>query len=162
MSEEAPKVRLDKWLWAVRMFKTRSLATDACQAGRVKIEGKSMKPSYIVKLNDVVSVQRGPKKVLKVLALLEKRVGAPIAAACYEDLAPPPAPQMGSPLDSVFHIGNRLRGSGRPTKKERRELDGYHYDDGEKEATDPPAAETTSKGGLFSLFFGDSDDEDRQ
>ncbi|PSJ71370.1 RNA-binding protein, partial [Sphingobacteriales bacterium UPWRP_1] len=124
------KMRVDKWLWAVRIFKTRSLATDACHAGKVKINGNSIKAAYLLKAGETLSIQKdGEKKILKVLALIDKRVGAPVAVTCYEDVSPPPEtnnPQQ----DALFYYPTppqRKRGAGRPTKKERRELDRLHH-----------------------------------
>ncbi len=124
------KVRIDKWLWSVRAFKTRSLATDACKAGRVKIDGKSVKPSYMLQVGETVSAQKGAeKKVLKVVQLIEKRVGAKVAVTCYEDLSPPPIVSKhkpGSPAFYDFPIALRKPGDGRPTKRERRNLDKFY------------------------------------
>lgn len=120
------KMRIDKWLWAVRIFKTRSLSSDACRAGRVKVEGKSVKPSYMLKVGETVRVQKGEeRKVVKVVKLILKRVGAPIAAACYEDHSPKPAPRSDDALRSFFHIPvvKREKGTGRPTKRDRRKID---------------------------------------
>jgi len=121
------KVRVDKWLWAVRVFKSRSLASDACKAGRVKIGGKSVKASYLLKVGETVSAQKGSeKKVLKALQLIEKRVGAKLAVDCYEDLSPMPENQN-DPLRAIFWKTKieRDRGTGRPTKRERRDLDKF-------------------------------------
>ncbi len=123
---DVAKMRIDKWLWAVRVFKTRSLSSEACKAGRVKINGKSVKAAYMIKVGETVSAQKGPeKKVLKVLKLISKRVGAPIAMACYEDHSPTPEPSSSDSLRSFFHVPvmKRERGSGRPTKKDRRNMD---------------------------------------
>jgi ribosome-associated heat shock protein Hsp15 len=121
--------RIDKWLWAIRIFKTRTLASDACKAGRVKINGKSIKASYMVKIGETVTVQKGQEKfVLKAVSMIEKRVGAPIAVKCYEDFSPPPIPKNPHKLDGVFYdmpVAQRKRGEGRPTKRERRKLDGF-------------------------------------
>ncbi|PSJ74904.1 RNA-binding protein [Sphingobacteriales bacterium UPWRP_1] len=127
---ELLKMRVDKWLWAVRIFKTRSLATDACHAGKIKINGNSIKASYLLKTGETLSIQKdGEKKILKVLALIEKRVGAPVAATCYEDLSPPPE-NSSQQQDALFYYPapiQRKRGTGRPTKKERREIDKLHH-----------------------------------
>ncbi|MFS8618097.1 MAG: RNA-binding S4 domain-containing protein [Solitalea sp.] len=116
-------MRIDKWLWAVRLFKTRSLASEACKSGKVKIDGRSVKPSYILKGAEEITVQKGPeKKVVRVIDLLEKRVNAVTASQYYEDITPvTDAPGM----PSAFHapVFKRNRGAGRPTKKERREID---------------------------------------
>lgn len=123
MSTENDKIRIDKYLWAIRIFKTRNLATEACKAGKVKLEQNSLKASYVVKIGDVFHIQKDHlKKIVKVTALLEKRVDASTAANYYEDL---------SPVDdtprhfSVFSVPvlKRDRGTGRPTKKDRREID---------------------------------------
>lgn len=119
---ELTKVRIDKWLWAVRAFKTRSLATEACTAGKIKVDGNSVKPARNLQVGETVSFSIGPvKKVWKATQLIEKRVAAPIAQACYEDLSPPPP----TPIDgSVFvSFPTRKRGEGRPTKRERRDMD---------------------------------------
>lgn len=123
---ELDKIRIDKWLWAVRMFKTRTLASDACQGGRVKIDGDSVKASRLLKIGEKVQVQlEQEKKILRVLHLIDKRVGAPEAMLCYEDISPivPPSEFQ----HSVFRMPavQRDRGTGRPTKKERREIDDY-------------------------------------
>lgn len=120
---EKEKLRIDKWLWAVRLFKTRSLATEACKAGKVKTGGKSIKPSHIVREEEEIAVQKGPeRKLVRVKGLLEKRVDATTAAQYYEDITPEPE-QL--PYPSAFHtpVFKRGRGTGRPTKKERRDID---------------------------------------
>lgn len=120
---EQEKLRIDKWLWAIRIFKTRSLATEACKAGKVKINQQSIKPSHIVKVGEVITIQKGPeKKTVKVLGLLESRADAKKAAGYYEDLTPvSDIPR----IHSVFSSPDlqRLRGTGRPTKKDRRDID---------------------------------------
>lgn len=123
------KIRADKWLWAIRMFKTRTLATDACNAGKVKIDGDSIKASRMLKVGDLLSVQREQeKKIIRVVTLIEKRVGAPQAMMCYDDLSPKTDPS--EKLDPLFYtIAHRDRGAGRPTKKERRALDDYFDDE---------------------------------
>lgn len=122
MTEEN-KVRIDKYLWAIRIFKTRSLATEACKAGRVKKEGENIKPAHIIKLGETYIIQKGPdKKIVKVTAILENRVDAKKAVNYYEDLSPV---HDHSTFHSVFTMPvlERDRGSGRPTKKERRDID---------------------------------------
>ena len=115
-------VRVDKWLWAVRVFKTRRQATDACTAGRIRINGEVAKPASKVKVGDVVQAARRDRTIIYVAhELLEKRVSAPLAAAAVEDRSPPP-PKKQDHLDlPVF--AQRDRGSGRPTKKDRRAID---------------------------------------
>jgi ribosome-associated heat shock protein Hsp15 len=117
------KLRIDKYLWAIRAFKTRSIATEACKAGRVKSEGHTLKPSHIVKAGEVFTVQKGiERRVIKVVGLLERRVDAKTAVTFYEDITPLEETHA---YKSVFHrpLLNRDRGTGRPTKKDRREID---------------------------------------
>jgi ribosome-associated heat shock protein Hsp15 len=112
-------VRIDKWLWAARMYKTRSVASDACDAGHVKLNGSSTKPSKTVKKGDRVEANTpGGRKILEVVALAEKRGPASFAQQLYLDHSPPPPPKDLSGPD-----GRRDRGEGRPTKRERRLLD---------------------------------------
>ncbi len=119
----AEKLRIDKYLWAIRAFKTRSLATEACKAGRVKLAGQTIKPAYVVKVGEVYSVQKGAlRKVIQVVDLLERRVDAKTAVNFYLDLTPP---EETASFKSAFlaPILTRDRGAGRPTKKDRREID---------------------------------------
>lgn len=114
------QVRVDRWLWGVRMFKTRSQASDACRGGKVKVNGTAAKPSTPLKVGDrVEATAPSGKRILEVTDLVEKRVGAPRAAECYLDHSPPPPPRERRP-EPVFE---RERGSGRPTKRDRRRLD---------------------------------------
>lgn len=119
------KTRIDKWLWSVRIYKTRTLATDACNAGKVKIAQNSVKPSQMIKIDDEIHISmNGEKKIYKVLSIIEKRVGAPIASLCYEDLSPPSIHDKKQ--DSFFYnFEYREKGSGRPTKKERRAIEEF-------------------------------------
>lgn len=120
---ENEKFRIDKWLWAVRLFKSRSLASEACRSGKVKINGKSVKPSHATNVADEIVIQKGPlKRIVRVKELLERRVDAASAAACFEDITPP---EESRPFSPAFHLPvmKRPRGAGRPTKKERREID---------------------------------------
>lgn len=112
--------RVDQWTWAVRLYKSRSLATAAVKAGHVRVNDERAKPSTGVRVGDVVRVRaEGYEKVFEVVQLLEKRVGAPVAQAAYVDHSPPPPPR-----DEFFGaFGTRERGAGRPTKRDRRELD---------------------------------------
>lgn len=112
-------VRIDVWLWAVRIFKTRSQAAEAVRAGHVKIEDKTVKPSAQVVPGETVRVWKDHRDyVLEVTATVHKRVGAPVARSYYIDHSPPPPPR-----DIFAAPPVRERGSGRPTKKERRETD---------------------------------------
>jgi ribosome-associated heat shock protein Hsp15 len=124
MTAASEKLRIDKYLWAIRLFKTRSLATDACKAGKVKLNGQSIKPSYVVKEGDVFSIQKGvERKVIRVVSLLDKRMDAKSVAPYYEDQTPVEDTYS---FKSVFHAPmlKRDRGTGRPTKRDRREIDG--------------------------------------
>lgn len=110
-------VRVDKWLWAARMFKTRSQASKACTAGHVKLNGESVKASKSVRPGDHLEVQtRGGLRIVDVLLLSEKRGSAAIARTLYEDHTPPPPPKE----ERTFAV--RERGAGRPEKKDRRLL----------------------------------------
>lgn len=123
MTKELDKVRIDKYLWSIRIFKTRSLATEACKAGKVKNDGQSIKPSYLVKIGDEFTIQKGiERKVVKVVALLERRVDAKTAVLYYEDLTP--EEDTASYKAKFFApVLKRDRGAGRPTKRDRREID---------------------------------------
>ena len=121
---EAEKLRVDKYLWAIRIFKTRSLATEACKAGRVKLNGQNIKPSAIVKIGDVYQISKGvERKVLEVVDFSYNRTDAKIAVTKYKDLTPVEETHA---FKSVFHAPTlkRDRGTGRPTKRDRRETDG--------------------------------------
>ena len=121
---EIQKIRIDKWLWSVRMYKTRTLATEACAAGKVKIEGESLKASYLLKNGQTIHLNRqGEKTILKAVKLIEKRVSAPLAFLCYEDLTPPEEKNK-LQFPSVFYEV-RDRGIGRPTKRNRRDIDKF-------------------------------------
>lgn len=120
---EKEKLRIDKYLWAIRLFKTRTLATEACKAGRVKLDGQNIKASHEVKVNETYQVSKGiERKQIKVRALLFNRVDAKTAVNFYEDLTPQ---EETYGFKSVFHspVLRRDRGTGRPTKKDRREID---------------------------------------
>jgi ribosome-associated heat shock protein Hsp15 len=113
------RVRVDRWLWAVRLTKTRSGAAQACRAGHVQVNGVRAKPATPVKVEDTVRVRVGDReRVVEVVRLIETRVGAGPAAACLVDRGPPPPPR--DPLDRP---GRRDPGVGRPTKRDRRRLD---------------------------------------
>lgn len=110
------QTRVDKWLWAARMFKTRSMAKQACDAGHVQIDGTTVKASKSVKPGDSVNVLTpGGPRVLEVVGILDKRGPASVAQTLYIDHTPEPEPYA-SPLD------DRGRGMGRPTKRDRRKL----------------------------------------
>ncbi len=116
-------IRVDKWLWAVRIFKTRSLASDYCKSSKVLIEGVSVKPSRLVKIGEIITVKRPPANYsYKVKGLISKRVSASLAANLVEDLTPQSElDKLKQKEDSAFFT--RDRGTGRPTKKERRDIE---------------------------------------
>jgi len=114
-----PSTRVDKWLWAVRMFKTRSDATEACRAGHVRVNRATAKAATLVKPGDgVEALAPSGQRALEVTAILEKRGGPAAAQACYIDHTPPRPVEEAGVSNFV-----RDRGAGRPTKRERRQLD---------------------------------------
>ncbi len=121
------KVRIDKWLWSVRIFKSRSMATDACKSSKVKVGEQNIKPSYLLQRGETVLVKKnGFNLTFKVIDLLEKRVSAVLAQPCYEDLTPPE--ELNKYTDWFVGKGRpeaREKGAGRPTKKDRREIDRF-------------------------------------
>lgn len=122
---ELNKTRIDKWLWATRWFKTRTMATDACSSGKVKVDGQNVKASFqVVPGQTIVFTKNGMRYTVKVESIIEKRVGAPQAQACYIDLTPPEDKER---FASAFRINFEIRdkGIGRPTKKDRREIDKF-------------------------------------
>lgn len=123
MTIDDNSTRLDKFLWAVRLFKTRSLATEACRVGKVKLNEQPLKPSHEVKLGEVFSIRTGPiTKKIKVLELLKNRVAAKQVLLFIEDLTPPEEYEK-LKLIQENKTEFRPRGLGRPTKKERRLID---------------------------------------
>lgn len=124
------KVRIDKWLWSVRIFKSRTLATDSCKSGKVKINEAGVKPSYMVQVGEVIEVRKnGFNFIFEVVELIQKRVGAPIAQECYIDHTP--QEELNKYKD--WYVGKaaaerRGKGLGRPTKRERRDLDRFKDD----------------------------------
>ncbi len=135
----AEKVRIDKWLWSVRIFKSRTLAADTIKSGKVKVGEMQVKSSFLISRGDTIIVKKGGFNfTFKVIDLIEKRVGAPIAVQCYKDLTP--EEELNKYHD--WFVGKtgaemRDRGTGRPTKRERRDIDDfkdYYFDDGDEEA----------------------------
>jgi ribosome-associated heat shock protein Hsp15 len=121
------KVRVDKWLWSVRIFKSRSIATKVCKAGRVKLNERILKPSYELTIGDIIQVHKeGFFMLFKVEKLIEKRVSATLARPCYQNLTPEEELKK---YDSWYvgksGIEKRERGAGRPTKKDRREIEEF-------------------------------------
>jgi ribosome-associated heat shock protein Hsp15 len=124
MSEE---VRIDKWLWAVRLYKTRSLATEACRAGKVKHNGMPIKSSHTVKVGDVYELTiEQLHKVVEVKALLCNRVGAKLVPDYLIDLTPAEEYER-IQMIRQYNFERRDRGTGRPTKRERRDIDEFKY-----------------------------------
>ncbi len=120
-----PAARLDKWLWAVRIFKTRSLATDACRAGSVAVNELAAKPARDVRAGELVTVRQGViLRTLRVLGVPASRVGAKLVANFCEDLTPP-AEFEKARAQRVQHLLEREKGSGRPTKRDRRLIDRF-------------------------------------
>jgi ribosome-associated heat shock protein Hsp15 len=117
---DAGSVRLDKWLWAARVFKTRSLAAGACDGGKVDVNDQAAKPAKAVRPGDTIRVTlpQGRRRILKIAALEERRGSAAVARTLYEDLTPPEPPRVRWAPPPL-----RPPGSGRPTKRERRALD---------------------------------------
>ena len=122
MNSEA---RIDKWLWAARVYKTRTLASDACKNGRVTFNGMNMKPSRTIKEGDVVSVKKPPVTYsFKVLKAIEQRVGAKLLPEIYENVTDPKQYEL-LQMSRISGFIDRAHGTGRPTKKERRALDAF-------------------------------------
>ncbi len=112
-------MRLDQWLWAVRLFKTRPLAVEAIRGGRVKVDGAAIKPAREVKPSETITVSTGSaQKIVRVIGAPTSRIGAKLVAQYYDDLTPPPDP-------AAEQVAQRERGTGRPTKRERRQLDAF-------------------------------------
>lgn len=124
------KVRVDKWLWSVRIFKSRTIAANACKTGKIKVNDKTVKPSTTIEREDLIEVKKnGFNFQFKVIDLIQKRVGAPLAQTCYEDLTP--AEELNKYNDWYVGKGQsekRERGAGRPTKKERRNIEQFKED----------------------------------
>jgi ribosome-associated heat shock protein Hsp15 len=113
-------VRIDKWLWAARFYKSRTLAAAACNGGKVDVNGAAAKPSKTVRPGDLLQVTLPRiRRIVRVTALAERRRGGAEAAALYDDLTPPPPPREARPAPPAY----RPPGAGRPTKRERRRID---------------------------------------
>lgn len=122
MNSEA---RIDKWLWAARVYKTRTLASDACKNGRITINGALVKPSRTVKVGDQVGVKKSPiTYTFRVLQPIEKRVGAKLLPEVFENITPPEQYEL-LEMNRISGFVDRARGTGRPTKKDRRALDDF-------------------------------------
>ena len=122
------EVRIDKWLWAVRLFKTRSIAIEACKKGRVYIGGQTLKPARMIKVGDVIGIRRAPITYsFEVLALTERRMGAKLVPEFMKDVTPQAQLEL-LELSKISGFTDRARGTGRPTKKDRRDLDEFTDD----------------------------------
>jgi ribosome-associated heat shock protein Hsp15 len=128
--KEVSEVRIDKWMWAVRLFKTRSLAADACKKGKVQMSGTNVKASRNVKVGDVIQIKRPPVVYsFKVLALSENRMGAKLVPDFMENVTSADQLEL-LEMSRYSAFGVRDRGTGRPTKKDRRDLEVYmEYED---------------------------------
>jgi ribosome-associated heat shock protein Hsp15 len=119
MGAEESSTRIDSWIWSVRLTKTRSIASAACRAGHVRINGERVKAAHAVRPGDEVRLRHeGRDRIVVVTRVISKRVGAPVAAECFVDNSPPPPPR-----EAALPVALRDRGTGRPTKRDRRDLD---------------------------------------
>ena len=150
----AEETRIDKYLWAIRVFKTRSDATDACKGGKVRINGADIKPSKNVRAGDVISVRKGAVTyTYRVIAVIDKRQGAKLVPQYAENITPEEElAKLKAPVETFFL--KRDRGSGRPTKKERRQMDSL-WDSLSIDVPDDIADRFAAEFG-----FDDSEDED--
>jgi len=140
------EVRIDKWMWATRLFKTRTVAADACKKGRVMIKGVNVKPSHMIKIGEVIQVRKPPITFsFKVLALTENRMGAKLVPDYLENVTTPDQYEI-MEMNKISGFVNRARGLGRPTKKERRDLEQF---------TDVDISDMDN----FNFDFDDIDDE---
>ena len=138
----ADSVRIDKWLWASRIFKTRSIAADACKNGRITIGGVNVKPSRPLKAGEVVSVKKPPVTYsFRVLKCIEQRVGAKLVPEIYENVTDPKQYEL-LEMSRISGFIDRQRGTGRPTKKDRRAMEAF---------TDPA---------MFGFGIDDDDDDE--
>ncbi len=119
------EARIDKWLWAARIFKTRSIAADACKNGRVMVNGVSVKPSRPLKVGETVHVRKPPVTYsFKVLKAIEQRVGAKLLPEIYENVTDPKQYEL-LEMSRISGFVDRARGTGRPTKKDRRAMEAF-------------------------------------
>lgn len=120
-----PEARIDKWMWATRIFKTRTIAAEACKKGRICINGAQAKPSRMVKSGDVIQVKKPPITYsFKVLQAIEKRVGAKLVPEMMENVTTPDQYEL-LEMSKISGFVGRAKGTGRPTKKDRRDLDEF-------------------------------------
>ncbi|WP_321478411.1 RNA-binding S4 domain-containing protein [uncultured Bacteroides sp.] len=120
-----PEARIDKWMWAVRIFKTRTIASEACKKGRVTINGSQIKPSRTIKPGDIIQVKKPPITYsFKVLQAIEKRIGAKLVPEVMENVTTPDQYEL-LEMSKISGFIDRARGSGRPTKRDRRTLEEF-------------------------------------
>ena len=119
------EVRIDKWLWATRIFKTRTIALEACKKNRVTVNDVSAKPSRMIRIGDIISVRKPPITYsFKVLGLTSNRIGAKLVPEYLENITPPEQYEILN-LQKISGFVDRAKGTGRPTKKDRRDLDEF-------------------------------------
>jgi Ribosome-associated heat shock protein implicated in the recycling of the 50S subunit (S4 paralog) len=119
------EIRIDKWLWAVRIFKTRTIALEACKKNRISVNDVPIKPSRMIKVGDIIQVRKPPITYsFKVLALTSNRIGAKLVPEFLENITPPEQYEI-LELQKISGFVDRARGTGRPTKKDRRDLDDF-------------------------------------
>jgi len=119
------EVRIDKWMWATRLFKTRTIATEACKKNRISIGGVNAKPSRMIKIGDIIEIRKPPIIFsFKVLDLTENRMGAKLVPLYLENVTPPEQYEL-LEMNKISGFVDRARGLGRPTKKERRDLEQF-------------------------------------
>lgn len=120
-----PEARIDKWMWAARIFKTRTVAAEACKKGRINLNGAQAKPARMVKAGDIIQVRKPPVTYsFKVLQPIEKRVGAKLVPEIMENITTPDQYEL-LEMSKISGFVNRAKGTGRPTKKDRRDLEEF-------------------------------------
>lgn len=122
------EARIDKWLWAARIFKTRSIAAAACKKGQVAMQGNNLKPSRIVRVGDVIQVRKPPITYsFRILQAIENRVGAKLVPEILENITPQEQYEL-LEMNKISGFVNRAKGTGRPTKKDRRSMEEFSQD----------------------------------
>lgn len=125
MKDEKEEVRIDKWLWSVRLFKTRTLAIEACKKGRITINNTTVKPARMIKRNEVIQIRKSPIVYsFQVVDLIERRIGAKLVPNYMKDVTPQSEYEI-LEMTKVSGFVDRARGTGRPTKKDRRDLEEF-------------------------------------
>lgn len=142
------EVRIDKWMWATRIFKTRTIAADACKKGRIMVGGVTVKPSRMIKVGDIIQVRKPPITFsFEVLALTERRMGAKLVPDYMKNVTTPDQYEI-LEMNKISGFVNRAKGLGRPTKKDRRELEQF------------TSIDYIGDGFDFDFDFEEDDDED--